>query len=715
MDGRLMADGSSYGQKPAKKLSKTEAADIIAEARDRLQLAWEADRRNREEAAIDLRFIAGDQWPDAVKTERTADGRPMITVNRLPQFLRQVTNPIREADLSIKTAPVDSKSDPKVAKVYDGLLKQIQYQSSARAVYATCSEHQTGCGIGWARVCTEHVDDTTFDQELRIKAIPNPLAVYDDPGAVEPDRCDSNWRFITQMMPLADFKARWPKADVAGVDKPSDGLEGMYWQTDDKVRIAEYWKKVPVKKTLLQIGEQTVDADKFMQLAPDMQAMLQMQITRTREVDCYEVKQYLISGNDVLDGPNDWPGKYLPQVPFIGSEVPVESGTYRYGLIRFARDPQALYNYYRTATAESIALAPKAPYLLTPKMIGSYQEQWNSANRKNRPYLLYNPDDKAPGMKPQREHPPEHPAALVNETQMAAEDMKGVTGIYDASLGGQSNETSGIAIGRRQMQGDTANYHYGDNCQRSLEYLGRVLIDLIAKIYDNERIIRILGDDDQEELVEINKFVATDPETGYAVLMNDLSAGRFDVRVRIGKSADSKRLETVDALMSFIKAFPSTEPFIADLVAKNLDTPGSEEMAKRLRNMVPPQALADPDDPEAPQPPDPMQDPVVQLELGEKQSKIEKTQAETRKIQLEADALEFNTVLDVDQAQQGQHPKQMEARNAALSADDQELSNTLNRDQAQRGEHEKQKPYADLSRQLEEAMAAKKQQPRVMH
>jgi hypothetical protein len=702
-----LADGS-YGQKPAKKLSRKEADEIIREARERIELAWEADRRNREEAAIDLKFIAGDQWPDQVKTERTTDGRPMITVNRLPQFLRQVTNPIREADLSIKTAPVDSKSDPKVAKVYDGLLKQIQYQSSARAVYATASEHQTGCGIGWVRVCTEHVDDHTFDQELRIKVIPNPLAVYDDPGAVEPDRSDSNWRFITQMMPLADFKARWPKADSAGVDKPSDGLEGMYWQTDDKVRIAEYWKKIPAKKTLLQIGEETVDKEKFEQLPPEMQAELTPLISRTREVDCYDIKQYLISGSDVLEGPFDWPGKYLPQIPFIGSEVPVESGTYRYGLIRFARDPQALYNYYRTATAESIALAPKAPYLLTPGMIKGFHEQWNSANRKNRPYLMFNPDPQAPGGRPQREHPPEHPAALVNETQMAAEDMKGVTGIYDASLGGQSNETSGIAIGRRQMQGDTANYHYGDNAQRSLEYLGRVLIDLIAKIYDNERIIRILGDDDQEEMVPINKFVAVNPETGYPVLMNDLSAGRFDVRVRIGRSQDSKRLETVDALMNFIKSFPSTEPFIADLVAKNLDTPGAEEMAKRLRNMVPPQALADPDDPEAPQPPDPMQDPVVQLELGEKQSKIEKTQAETRKISIEADLLELNGTLEVDQAQQGQHPKQMEARNASLTAEQQELANHLDRDQAMRGMHEKQAPYAEIARQLEEAQAAKR-------
>jgi hypothetical protein len=701
-----MADGS-YGQKPTKQLSKKEAADLIKEARERLQASWEADKKNREEAALDLKFLAGDQWSDNVKRERQNEGRLMLTINRLPQFLRQVTNPIREADLSIKTAPVDSNSDPKTAKVFDGLLKQIEYQSSARAVYATCCEHQTGCGIGWARVCSDYVSDSTFEQELRIKAIPNPLAVYDDPGAVEPDRCDSNWRFITQMIPKADFAERWPKAAPEGVDHPSDGLEGLSWYDDDKIRVAEYWKKVPVEKTLVQLEDgQTVEADKLKQL--EAQMGIKIPVARYRTVETHEIKQYLISGSEVLEGPFDWPGKYLPQVPFIGSEVPVESGTYRYSLIRFARDPQALYNYARTAAGESIALSPKAPYLVTARQVGKYQDQWATVNTKNRPYVLYEPDERAPGP-PKREHPPEPPVALMNEALTAAEDMKGTTGIYDASLGGKSNETSGIAINQRQVQGDTATYHYQDNAQRSLEHLGRILIDVIPKIYDTERIIRILGEDDAEEFVEINKTIGMDPMTQQPIMLHDLSAARFDVRVRIGRSADSKRLETASAMLDFLKAFPEAAPFVGDLVAKNLDFPGAEQIAKRLRNMVPPQALADPDDPNAPQPPDPMSDPAMQAQMAELTAKVEKLMAEARKTTAEAEEQEFENALNMGAAQAGVHPMQTEARNAQLASDDQELSNTLNRDQAMRGQHEKQAPYAELARQLQEAKAAKQQ------
>jgi hypothetical protein len=717
-----MADGS-YGQKPKKQLSKTEAGDLIKEARDRLQIAWEKDKRNRQEAALDLKFIAGDQWPDAVKTARERDGRPMLTINRLPQFLHQVTNPIRESDLSIKTAPVDSGSDPKLAKVFDGILKQIQYQSSMRSVVATVAEHQTGCGIGWMKVCSVYAGDDTFNQELRIEVIPNPLAVYDDPGAVKPDRCDSNWRFITQMMPKADFAAKYPKAAPVDVDRPSDGLEGIYWFTDDEVRIAEYWVRKPVKKTLVLLEDgSTVDLSdenlqRAMQMNPEAAAEVKRATVRTREVDTYEVCQYLISGAEVLEGPTEVPGKYLPQVPVIGMEVPVESGTYRMSLIRPARDPQAIFNYTRTAQVEGTALAPKAPFVATAKMLERFQDQWATANLKNRPFLLYDVDPEAPGMRPERQMPPQASSALIEEGASAAEDMKATMGIYDSSLGSRSNESSGVAINQRQVQGDTANFHFSDNLQRSLEHVGRILVEQIPLVYDTERTVRIVGEDDAEDFAEINKFVAMRPD-GTPEMLNDLSAGKFDIRVRIARSADSKRMETAQFVAEFANALPEQQRMmVMDIWAKNLDSPGADEIAKRLRNFIQqtmPAVLQDPDDPNAQQAQDPMSDPAMQAQFAELSAKIEKLQAESRKTNADAEGQEIENAMSAGAAQAGVHPMQNEARNAQMSertsqltADEQELTNHLNRDQAQRGQHEKQAPYAELARQLEEAKAAR--------
>jgi len=618
---------------------RTASEQIVKDSREALEAAWNHDKENREAAATDLAFLAGDQWPEQVRREREAEGRPMLTINRLPQFLRQVTNDIRQADIAIKAAPVDDNSDPKLAKIFNGLIRQIQYQSGAHHVYATAAEHQAGCGIGWFRITTEYADDSAFDQELRLEHIPHPLSVYCDPAAVKPDRSDAMWMLVTEMVPVETFKKRFPKAAQEAVDRPSDGSSSrLYWTTSDAVRIAEYWIKEPYEKTLglTETGE-TIDITGF---KPAGLAFMP-RVVKTRKQTAYKVKMYLVSGSEVLDGPHEWPGKFIPLVPVIGAEIPLDQKTYRYGVIRYARDPQQLYNYYRTGVAEMLALAPKSPYLVTTEMLSdpAIKSIWDTANKKNRPYLPYKPDPSMPSG-PKREHPPEMPASLMQEAQVAADDMKATTGIFDAGLGNRSNETSGRAILARQREGDIANYHFSDNLEQSLQHAGRILIDLIPKIYDNQRVIRMLGEDDSEEFATINQEIMG--VDGVPVIFNDLSQARFDVRVTIGPSYSTKRMETADAMLQFIQAVPAAGQVAPDLVAKALDFPGAEEVAKRLRNTIPPQVLADPDDPESqpPPPPDPMQDPVIASEVRLKVAQAEKAEADAMKAKLEAAQLE---------------------------------------------------------------------------
>lgn len=620
---------------------RTSQEELIRQHRDNLEAAWQHERENREAAATDLAFLAGDQWPDRVRRERESEGRPMLTINRLPQFLRQVTNDIRQADIAIKAAPVDDKSDPKLAKIYNGLLKQIQYQSNAHHVYSTAAEHQSSCGIGWFRVITEYADDSAFDQEIKVEGIPHPLSVYCDPAAVKPDRSDAMWIIVTEMVPCETFKQRWPDKVETSVDRPADGSSSrLYWATADAVRVSEYWVREPYTKTLglTETGE-TID---LTDIKPAQRAFLPP-IVKERKQTAYRVRQWLLSGSDILEGPHEWPGKFIPIVPVIGAEIPLDQKIYRYGLVRFARDPQQLYNYYRTGVAEMMALAPKSPYLVTTEMLSdpAIKRLWDTANRQNRPYLPFKPDPAMP-TGPKREHPPEMPNALMQEASVAAEDMKATTGIFDAGLGARSNETSGRAILARQREGDVANYHFADNLEQSLQYAGRIIIDLIPKIYDNERVLRIMGDDDAEEFIPINQVMMG--MDGMPMLMNDLSQARFDVRVTIGPSYSTKRMETADAMLQFMQAVPAAANVGPDLVAKALDFPGAEEMAKRLRNTIPPAILADPDDPEnpPPPPPNPLDDPAFRVQAELKLAQARKALADARKVELETTAM-FST------------------------------------------------------------------------
>jgi hypothetical protein len=619
---------------PEKPVPKKQADKVVKDVRERLQHAWDYDRDNRKEAAIDLQFLAGDQWPEQVRIERERDKRPMLTINRLPQFVRQVTNDVRQADVAIKTSPVDGDSDPELSRVYNGILRQIQYQSSASHVYATAAEHQVACGIGWFRIVTEYTDDTTFDQEIRLRSIPNPLSVYCDPAAIEIDRSDAQWMIITNEIPRKSFTEQYPDASVQEVPTPSDHTSSLHWFAEDTVRVAEYWCKKPTQKTIVQTPDgQTID---ITDIPAQMRQMMGVDQMKQRVVNTHKVEMYLVSGAEVLAGPYQWPSKYIPIVPVVGAEIPLEKMRYRFGMVRFARDPQQLYNYYRTASAESIALAPKAPFLVTSDMIGPFKSQWDTANLKNRPYLLYQPDPQAPGLMPRREHPPETPVALMQEAERADDDMKSTTGIHDASLGAKGNETSGRAILARQHEGDVSNYHYSDNLERALHYGGRVLIDLIPKIYDSERIIRIMGDTDEEEFVPINQVMYG--YDGVPQMVNDLSTARFDVRVTIGPSYSTKRQETAASLFEFLKISPDAAPLVMDIVAKNMDFPGAEEIAKRLKTVVPPHVLVDPDDPETQPPPpaDPMEDPTIRADVEYKQAQTRKALADAAKTEIEA-------------------------------------------------------------------------------
>lgn len=661
-----MAEGVTYAQKGDKKqkrsLSGAEQNALVKEARTCIEDSYTFEKVNREDAASDLNFLAGNQWPDSVKRVREQNGRPMLTINRLPQFVRQITNDIRQADIAIKVAPEDDQSDPKLAEIYDGLIRQIQYRSSAKHVYSQAAEHQASCGIGWFRIVTEYADDMAFDQEIKIKGIKNPLSVYWDPASVEPDRSDAMWIAVTEMIPKAAFQKKWPKAKHVDVETPTDVPSGgtdtrpFFWNTDESIRVAEYWRKVPETRTLALFEEgSTVDITEF----DDWSMRMLPPIVMQRECETFRVEMYRVSGAEVLDGPHEWAGRDIPLIPVIGGEFPLENKTYRYGAIRFARDPQQLYNYYRTAHAELLALQPKAPYLVTTAMLANpdIKAVWDQAGKENLPYLPYDTDPENPGAKPERLPPPQPSAAMVQEGMLAQDDMKATTGIFDSALGQKSNETSGVAIGRRQAESDVANYHYIDNLQRSLEYAGRQLVDLIPKVYDNERVIRLMpehGHEGQEKFESINRVVYT--HDGVPVVMNDLSAASFDIRVTIGKSYATRRMEAADGLWQFAKALPpEVSVNILDLIAKNLDIPESDEMAKRLHRMVPQQLLTDPNDPNAPPPqPDPAQQAAAaaaQMELQKMELEVQKGQGELAKIQAEIERADAQLQAQVQKGQ----------------------------------------------------------------
>lgn len=601
-------------------MAESKDEKLLREARERFDNAQEHEKDNRDLAAEDLCFAAGDQWPEEVKRDREKDGRPCLTINRLPQFIRQVTGDARQNRPSIKVLPKDSNSDPDTARVYEGIIRQIEAASRATHAYITGLEHACGGGFGHWRVITEFADQDAFEQDIRIRRIHNPFSVYWDANATEYDRSDAMWCFVTEWISKEEFKRRYP-------GKAPDNWELTYgredcrsWlrDEDDFVRIAEYWCKKPIQKRIGMTEDGRVIDLTDKALPPGAR------IVRQRVVDTHQVVRYVLAGHTVLEEAKPWPGKFIPIVPCYGPEE-FYDGQIRYlSIIRYAKDPQRQYNFWQSAITEKIALSPKAPYIGTPVMFEGFESVWATANTENNAYLTFNPDPEMPGYRPERNQPAAMNAAELTQSAQAIEDLKATTGIYDASLGAQGNETSGRAILARQAEGDTATFAWIDNLSRSIEHTGRILVDLIPRIYDTQRMVRILGEDGSSEFVPINAYVRD--ETGNPVLIHDLAAGKYDVEVSTGPSFSTRRQEAAASITEFVRAFPQAGPVLIPMIAKHMDWPESEKVSELMKKLAPPGLFED-----GPQPqPDPLQQIQMQrmmLELQKMQMEME-TQAQ---------------------------------------------------------------------------------------
>jgi hypothetical protein len=568
--------------------------DILTEARERYAAGIEADRLNRQRDQEDRKFYTGgdNQWTvdgKNIAQARRKEGRPAESYNRLPQFVKQVSGELRQNKPAIKVLPVDGKTDPEMAEVYSAIIRHVEGQSNGHRIYSKTGEQAAIGGQGWWRVKADYCGDDSFDQELLIERIPNPLAVVCDPGAREPTRCDMTHAFVTELVPKADFLAQYPGISSSDFDD-ADNMKG--WIEGDFVRVAEYWRKRSAgKHTLYALrgpqGQQiTTTDDELAKEGMDKPskeefAGLGLELVSQRKVEKFEVESILLCGAAELGEWQPWPGKYIPLVRVVGEEVEAGDTVFRHGMIHHAKAPQVGYNYARNAMMERHGQSTKAPWVATVKQIQNYKGMWETANTKNHAVLIYEPDPNASGP-PVRTAPPQLDAAAYQESMIASEDMKATTGIYDAALGAKSNETSGIAIARRDEQGNTATFVYIDNLEDAIETTGRMLIDLIPHYYSDERVIRLLGEDDEvEKFVEINKIM---PD---GVKWNDVTRGKYDVVVSTGPAYATRRQEAAENLMKLSQT-PEISQLGADILVRALDIPMADKLADRLKRALPP-------------------------------------------------------------------------------------------------------------------------------
>ena len=631
-------------------------AEVLREARARFQRCSDWESVARQRAMIDQKIAEGDalngwQWDQQVLTERGK--RPCLTHNKIRQHNLMIVNDARQNKAQIKISPTGDGATYESAQVFAGLIRRIEYQSKAVDAYSTATFHQVQTGVGYVRVVTEYENAQSFDQEIFIRRISDWRTVYIDPDAKDYDKADMRFAFVFVDIPRDRYEEEHGEQD-APVQTPLDNVSAADgWNDKDHIREAEYWRRNEETDTLhmLRDGRVLRESD----LDDEQMEAYKPLIERSRETVEHNVEWFKIVGDKVVDR-GDWAGKFIPIVPCLGEETVIEGKLDRKGHTRSQIDAQRIYNFWASAAVEQVALQTKTPYLADLRAIDGLERYWDSANTANRPYLPFNgvADDGQPIQVPSRAEPPAMSQAYVEGMTIARQDLLDVTGQYQAELGMPSNERSGVAIQQRQRQGDQATYHYIDNQAKMIRQVGRILLDLIPKIYDVTKVAKVMGEDGTEQDVLLApgasqchqqvQMTSQGPQPISQQQQDQMKAGQklanvmtifnpavgtYDVEADVGPSYGTQREEAANAFSQIMMQNPAAFQVVGDFWAQNSDFPGADELAERLRRGLPQQYQP------GPSPQEQQLQQQLQLTTQNAQSTLQQADAHVARLQAE--------------------------------------------------------------------------------
>lgn len=651
------------------KAKKEDYKDVLSRARKRFAYVAEYDMDNRKAQREDTEFVykPNASWSEKTRKAREAAGDPCMSFGQLKQYVNQVVNDQRQNRPGIRIHPASGDASEEVAETLQGLIRGIEYDSRAEAVYDCGYQHSVVGGRGYWRIVSKYESPSSFNQKLVIKRIPDPLAVYLDPDYQEPDGGDRNYGFVVEAIPVDEFEDHYPQAQKVNVEEVPEG-----WVEDDHIIVADYYERECVKRKLVALS----DGNSFYEdELPKLPAGVT--VVDEREVDTYVVAWYKIAGGDQVLEKHDWPGEIIPIVCTMGDEIILEGTRHFQGLTTHAKGAATLFDFGMTQQAISLSLTPRAPYVAAKAAIAGYEPLWNDANNSNYSVLPFNHLDEQgnPIPVPQRQQPSTPDSGWLNWTQQMSGLIKSTIGMYENSLGQRAGETSGRAILAREKQGDNSTFHFQDNLSRAIALTGRIIVGCIPTFYDTQRIVQIVGTDDTRDTVVINEETIDPAAPLEAIRRNDVTVGKYAVTVQAGPSYATKRQETAELLMGMVSAYPPLMQVAGDLVIKAQDVPDADVIAERLKLTLPPpilQAIQAKEQEKNGQKP---VDPAVQAQMMQMQQQMEQMGQEMQMLAQENQQLKTGEQAKIQAAQVDAETKmqtaQMDAeiKTQAMAAD----------------------------------------------
>lgn len=578
--------------------SPPQMSDDLEDAQELYAEALDALRDQRRQIAEDLAFSDPSdpqQWDETVKQLRENDPggkRPCLVMDQTGQYVANVAGQVEQKPPSIHAIPVGGGADKQAAEQIDGRFRHIEHASRAMQHYARGLTSAARAGVGYLVIRPEIVDRARNLQEPRISSEPDPLKVVLDPWSIETDGADAQYGYILTSVSQREFSRRWPKKKMQDFGDTEARV-----RADERkaILLAEQWfREERSANMILHLDE---DGEEAHSEEDDYHAANKTAGVKLPVIGTYSAKKSVIrwrrmSGLDILEE-SEYPADAIGIVPIYGY-VGFSDGRMRYcGIPRRARSAQQAYNYHISEELAYIGTAPKSPWLASKRALRGVEAIWDLASVQSRAYLPYNDiDDMGAIAQPGRMNTATNLTNHTEGAERALHDIQASIGMYQANLGAPSNESSGVAIESRKQQGEASTAHFPSHLAASLGQVGKIVMQMDARLSDTARTQPILGIDGTPGSVKVDPGQKEAFQRGPDGVSINPSVGTYGVRIVVGASYSTQRAQTNAAFGEIMRGNPDLAPTVAPFWAQTLDFPGSDKFAQAMAAMAPPPVKA---------------------------------------------------------------------------------------------------------------------------
>jgi hypothetical protein len=582
-------EGSEEKSKVSKKDKReTESYQIDYEDHAKvinlLTAAQGADSDMRDQARDAQLFVSKKDGQWEPYWWNANQNKPRYTFDMTCPIVDQVAGEIEQADFDIRVSPAGGDATKDVALTYDGIIRNLENISNAKDVYTSAARGMITTGYDGWRIVQKYADDNSFDQDLMIEKIHNFIdRVWFDPASEQQDKSDARYCFVLHPVAKDEFDKRWPES--TGTSVPDDRDGEAYYDKAEVVVIGEllYVEKEERELVLMSNG-QTYEADDDFEKVVDDMALVGVTEIKRRKRKVNKVCSRFFDNDGWLGDDKDTVFNRIPVIPVYGNYKIIENKTVYSGVVEKLMDSQRVLNYSMSREIEEGALAPRAKYWMTLTQAAGHEDSLSTMNTNSDPVQFYNVDPEMPGP------PQQNGGAMVNPgLRTISEAMRGMigysAGMFASNMGDNPGLQSGVAIRSLQNKGDNATFKYNKAVQVAIAATGKVLVDAIPKVYDTERTMRILYEDNSFEMATINQPVI-DQQTGEVVMLNDLSQGVYDVICKAGPSFKNRQQETLEMIIEMAKVDPTIMQIAGDVMMQNINSPAADQIAERKRDQM---------------------------------------------------------------------------------------------------------------------------------